>query len=126
MKLDTQRSGMAAIFKDWQVPLVLELLNGKPMISREAWKFLENHDVRATQKKRGTVSQASVINFLNSLVDQALLTFSLETGKGGHRRIYRMVLTREAFAYKVMGAFVEKLREVFPRESRAFLRGPEN
>ena len=126
MKLDTQKNGLSAIFKDWQVPLVLELLNGKPMISREAWKFLENHDVRATQKKRGTVSQASVINFLNSLVDHGLLDYTLETGKGGHRRIYRMVLTREAFAYKIMSAFVEKLREAFPTESRAYLRGPEN
>lgn len=126
MQLRTDKSGLMAVFKAWQVPLIEQLLEGQPMNSREAWQFLEENDVKTGKKEYGTVSRASVINFLNDLVDQALLTFSLETGKGGHRRIYRMVLTREAFAYTIMGAFVEKLREVFPRESRAFLRGPEN
>ena len=125
MKLDTQKNGLSAMFKDWQVPLVLELLNGKPMISREAWKFLEEHDVKAKQKGRGTVSRASVINFLNSLVDNDLLDFTLETGKGGHRMIYRMYLTREQFAHAIMSRFVNKLREAFPNESRTFVWGPD-
>jgi len=125
MKLDTSKPGLTAIFKTWQVPLVEKLLEGQPMISLEAYKFLEEHDIMADQKGRGTVSRASVINFLNSLVDQRLLDYDLETGKGGHRRVYRVILTREAFAHKIMGAFVEKLREAFPGESRTFTWRPE-
>jgi len=121
MQLSTDRPGLVAVFKEWQVPLVLELFDGKPMSSREAWKFLGDNDVRAGQKGQGPrpVSRASVINFMNSLVDQGLLDYSLVTGKGGHRRIYRMILTREVFAHKITGQFVNKLLEAFP-ESKNF------
>lgn len=126
MQLRTDKSGLMAVFKAWQVPLIEQLLEGQPMNSREAWQFLEENDVKTGKKEYGTVSRASVINFLNDLVDQGLLDYTVESGRGGFHRIYEMILTREAFAYKVMGAFVEKLREVFPTESRAYLRGPEN
>lgn len=35
-----------------------------------------------------SISRASIINFLNSMVDEGLLDYTEITGKGGHRRIY--------------------------------------
>ena len=37
---------------------------------------------------RGTISRASIINFLNDMVDREYLDFEEVTGKGGHRRLY--------------------------------------
>ena len=121
MQLETDKKGMAAVFKEWQVPLVEELLSGKPMKSKEATDFLKEHDIRTEQKGRGTVSRASVINFLNYMVDQRLLDYSEKTAKGGHHRIYKMILTREEFAHKITDRFVNKLLEAFPQESLTFM-----
>lgn len=120
MQLDTDKNGLAAIFKDWQVPLVEELLRGWPtnsMTSREAYNFLAERDVRAGNRGRGPVSRASVINFLNGLVDQGFVSYTEKTAKGGHYRIYKVAMTREEFAHEIMRRFVDKLKEAFPRES---------
>jgi len=120
MQLDTSGKGLAAFFKSWQAPLVDELFE-RPLKSGEAHKFLEDNDIRTGEKARGPVSRASAIFFLNDLVDIDLLDYSEGTGKGGHHRIYKMVLTREEFAHKITGLFVSKLLEVFPKESLTFL-----
>ncbi len=121
MQLDTNKKGLAAIFKPWQVPLVDELFE-RPLKSGEAHKFLVKKDIRASSKGgHGPVSRASAIFFLNDMVDLGLLEYSEATGKGGHHRIYEMTLTREEFAHKITGLFVSKLLEVFPKESLTFL-----
>jgi len=45
--------------------------------------------VQVTQELGGrTISRASVINFLDSMVDDGILAYTETTGKGGYRRIY--------------------------------------
>jgi len=120
MQLDTDKNGLVVFFKPWQVPLVDELFE-RTLTSGQAQKFLEDHDIRTTQRGRGPVSRASAIFFMNEMVDWGLLDYSEETGRGGYHRIYKMVLTREEFAHKITGLFVSKLLEVFPTESLTFL-----
>lgn len=120
MKLDTDKNGLEALFRSWQVPLVEELFK-RTLTSREAYDVLEDLGVKAGKKEYGSVSRASVINLLNYLVDAGLLDFDLKTGKGGHHRIYKMTLTRKEFAHKTIDLFVDKLIEVFPKESKTFL-----
>lgn len=120
MQLDTDKNGLEAIFRSWQVPLVEELFNRK-VKSGEAHEFLKERDVRTGGKGSYTsVSRASVINFLNKLVDLELLGYTTRSGKGGYHRIYEMTLTREEFAHKIIGLFVNKLRESFPEENKTF------
>lgn len=119
MQLDTDQKGLTAIFKDWQVPLVEELFRRK-LTSKEATDFLEERDIRTSQKGRGPVSRASVINFLNDIVDQGLLDYDAESGKGGYHRIYKMTHTRKEFAHKITDKFVNKLLEAFPKENKTF------
>lgn len=120
MQLDTSGKGLAAFFKPWQVPLVEEIFEG-PLTSGKAHKFLKENDIRTRGKGRGPVSRASAIFFMNDMVDWGLLDYSEATGKGGHHRIYKMTLTREEFAHKITGLFVNKLLKVFPKESLTFL-----
>jgi len=120
MQLDTKKKGLEAIFKPWQGPIVMELFE-RELISAEAHKFCVEHNLGATGKgEERPISRASVINFLNSLVDLRILDYYEETAKGGLRRIYKMNLTREEFAHKIIGLFVSTLREAFPEESISF------
>ena len=123
MRINTDKNGLAAIFKEWQVPLVEELFKRRTLSSREAYEFLEELDLRTGRKKfgkaLGSVSRASIINFLNYMVDQNILDFDLKTGKGGHHRIYKMTMTYEEFIHKIMDTFIETL-EALP-ESATYL-----
>lgn len=119
MKLDTDKIGLAAIFKEWQIPVIEELFE-RPLKSVDAWMLLKEKKTRAEKREHGTVSRASAINFLNKLVNLDLLNYNLVPGKGGHHRIYKMVLTREEFAHRIISKFVNKLHESFPEESETF------
>ncbi len=120
MKLDTDKKGLEAIFKEWHVPLIGELFKGESG-SGKLYKFTEEHDIRTGGKgSSSSVSRASIIFFLNDLVDEEILTYEYRTGKGGHHRVYKMLFTREELAHKLIGQFVNKLLEVFPEESKTF------
>lgn len=120
MQLDTEGKGLAAIFKEWHVPLVKELFE-RTLSSGEAHKFIVKHDIRTKKKNRDPVSRASIIFFLNDLVDDGLLSYTEFSGKGGWARRYEMTLTREEFAHKIIGHFVGQLLLTFPKESLTFM-----
>lgn len=120
MKLNTDKKGLGAIFKEWHVPLIDELLKGECGSGR-LHKFTEAHDIRTGGKGSSkSVSRASVIFFLNDLVEENILTYRYRSGKGGHHRVYKMLFNREELAHKLIGHFVNKLLEVFPEESKTF------
>ena len=61
----------------------LDLLwnNDEHLSSREVWD-------QVNQALPGTISRASIINFLNASVENGLLDYKETTGKGGYRRLY--------------------------------------
>jgi len=119
MQLNTEKKGIVAIFKPWQTALIKELFKRK-LTSGAAHKFLEEKDIRATKKGHGTLSRASAIFFMNDMVDLGLLSYTTKTGKGGHHRIYEMVLTKEEFAHKIISLFVNSILKAFPKESPSY------
>lgn len=122
MKLSTDQQGLEAFFEEWQVELIERLQSGIAVTSRIAHEYLKEKNVKTTSSSaRGTVSRASVINFLNKLVDEGFLSYTEGTGKGGYHRIYVMELSKEQFAHRILGLFVGKLIEVFPEESKTFM-----
>jgi len=58
-------------------------LDGGGASSRDVWVQV-NKDLMG----KSTVSRASIINFLNKMVDEGALGYTETAGKGGHRRIY--------------------------------------
>lgn len=119
MRLRTTEKGRAAIFEPWQVPLVDELFN-RPMTSGDLHLFAVKHNIKTHPNMQRPVSRASVIFFLNKLVDDKLLTYTEVTGKGGWYRKYKMTFTREEFALTIIDLFLTKLQEVFPEASTTF------
>ena len=69
-------------FRPYQIA-ALDLLwsSDEHLSSREVWD-------KVNQVLPGTISRASIINFLNDSVENDLLDFKETTGKGGYRRLY--------------------------------------
>ena len=98
-------------FKDYQVLALEALWSRGESNSREVWSYVN-------EKMEGSISRASVINFLNEMVDEGLLNYTTSTGKGGVRRIYSHRFDENAFAQELVTRTLSKLVESFPDETR--------
>jgi len=116
LTLDTGKENLEMLFKDWQVEALRYLWTIQPegANSRAVWENV-NHRIQ------GTISRASVINYLNHMVDEELLTYTEATGKGGHQKIYRIRYTEQEFKQHVAGLVISKLLKEYPQETRKTL-----
>ena len=110
MEFDTEKEGLHTLFKPYQA-LLLEWiwgLNEEEKVgvnSNQAHKHLGN----SPEKK----SRASVIFFLNDMVDEEILTYEEKSGKGGYHRVYYPAMNRKEFEAHVKETIKAKLEEVF-------------
>ncbi|MBA7493933.1 hypothetical protein ES702_04499 [subsurface metagenome] len=95
------------LLKKYQCYLLLHIWGNvtfdDPIGSGKAWEFMQTTD----DKK----SRASVIFFLNDMIDEGVLGWHDRTGKGGHHRLYYPLMTEKQFwehvARKVYAKIVE-------------------
>jgi predicted transcriptional regulator len=109
MKFDTRQEGLRTLFKPYQALLMEHLwdLNGKTRVglkSGQAWKYLQDKP----EKK----SRASVIIFLNEMVDEGILDYEERTGKGGYHRVYYPKMNRKELGEHVSNLINEKLKTI--------------
>jgi len=88
LNLDLSETGLGMFFKPYQI-ISLDILwkSEETLSSRQVWE-------EANNQLPGTISRASIINFLNASVNNGLLDFVETTGKGGHRRLYSSKLSK--------------------------------
>jgi len=101
LNVDLSETGLAMFFKPYQI-ISLDLLwnTEETLSSRQVWE-------QANVQLPGTISRASIINFLNASVENGLLDYVEITGKGGYRRLYSSKLSKpEATTY-----LTEKVKE---------------
>jgi len=123
---DTREDGFRTVVKDYQ-EMALRFVWGsgeRGVSSREAWL-----NVNKELGGSGSISRASIINFLNAMVDEGALRYTEITGKGGHRRIYSPPLDEEGFKRYVTKNVIAKLFETWPDATKEaveeiFERGP--
>ena len=86
--LNLSETGMEMFFKPYQIAS-LELLwnNEDTLSSRQVWE-------QVNEELTGTISRASIINFLNASVENGLLNYTEITGKGGYRRLYSSKMSK--------------------------------
>jgi len=115
MKLDTQKSRILALFKAYQAILLQhlwklneEVMRPVGMTSGEAWVYQNKVMGEAKAKSR-----ASVIFFLNDMVDDTVLRYTEKTGKGGYHRIYFPNMTAAEFEGYIRDLFNDKIDEIF-------------
>jgi predicted transcriptional regulator len=110
MKFDMEQEGLLTLLRPYQAVLMEHIWNLNKnervdIISREAYQFLSGKP----EKK----SRASVINFLNDMVEEGILGYEEKTGKGGYHRIYYPLMDRAGFQKYITEKINSKLEKVF-------------
>lgn len=113
-EFDTSKEGLLTLFKDYQEVALRYIWNlGRGASSRDVWVNV-NKELMGT----GSISRASIINFLNSMVDEGALNYTETTGKGGHRRIYTAKYDETGFKEYIAKKIISKLSEMWPDITR--------
>ena len=117
---DPSKKGLETVMKDYQV-LTMKCLwergeEGTP--SGKAWV-----EVNKTLLEMGTSkSRASIIFFLQDMVDQGILKYWERSGKGGYHRVYTPSYDEAGLKEFIATQLIEKLLEEFPDETKKAIR----
>lgn len=79
---NSEEEGLEKIFKDWEISILNYLWSRK---GKQSSREVHEHVNKVDNIK---VSRASIINFLNQMVDEGFLDSETSTGKGGKRSIF--------------------------------------
>lgn len=95
--LRTARKGSIALLQDYKKVILIKLLDiDEPIGSGKMYHHL-------VEKMKGNhPSRASMIFFLNALVDNKYCKFNDGTGKGGHHKLYYTELSTVQFIEKII------------------------
>jgi hypothetical protein len=117
-KFDPSESGLRKTLKEYQ-----------ELALRFVWEVGEeaagSGDVwRAVNERLGegrSISRASVIFFLNDMVDDGVLGFRSRTGKGGRHRVYFPAMDEAGYCRYLLRTVIESMMRDFPEETREVL-----
>ena len=81
LSIDTGKTDLEMVFKPYQVEAlhVLQNQGTEGANSRIVWNTIN-------ETLPSPISRASIINSLNMMVDEEVLSFTERTGKGGHQQ----------------------------------------
>lgn len=104
LNLNLSETGLDMFFKSYQIASLELLWNNKDtMTSRQVWE-------QVNEIIPGTISRASIINFLNASVENDLLNYTEITGKGGYRRLYSSKMSKPETSVFLSEAVRERLQ----------------
>ena len=115
LSMDLSASGYEMFFKPWQVVALKYLISIRP-------KGANSREVYVHVSSKTEISRASIINFLNALVDDSVLDYTETTGKGGHHRIYSIPYDESGFKQFHAEQFLNKLRKEYRDETNKALK----
>ena len=113
-----QNTGLAKVFREYQEKSLLYLWErgDEGTISKQVW-------IRVNEKlEDSTISRASIINFLNAMVDEGVLDYHEETGKGGYHRVYKPKLDESSFKRYLAQVMISSLMKDYPEETKAAIK----
>ena len=113
---DTSKQGLETVMRDYNV-MVMRFLwerGEEGAISREAWL----HANKLLMEKGKSISRASIINFMNDMVDAGIFKYTEKSGKGGYHRVYTPAFDEEGFKRHVAKTVISKLSDTWPDATR--------
>jgi len=117
-KFDPSQSGLRKILREWE-ELALRYVWS---VGEEGATSLPIYENVNEQLGAGeSISRASVISFMNRLVDQGVLGYREGTGKGGVHKIYYPLMDEEGYKKYLIKTMVESLMRDFPEETKEVL-----
>ena len=69
-----------------------------------------------------SISRASIINYLNRMVDEGVLGFRDATGKGGHHRIYITKLDESGYKEYIVKTLLDSVAKDYPTETKEIIK----
>ena len=98
--MDLSQKGLLMFFKEYQLDMLKTL-----------WKSTEGLNSRQVWEAVGgdKISRASVINSLDAMVENGLLSKTSRTGKGGHRGIFSPKFDEAGTKQYLVKVFKERL-----------------
>ena len=117
-KFDPSQSGLRKILREWE-ELALRYVWS---VGEEGATSLPIYDNVNEQLGAGeSISRASVIVFMNRLVDQGVLSYREGTGRGGVHKFYYPLMDDERYVKYIIKTMVESLMRDFPEETQEVL-----
>ncbi len=116
--LDPKGSGLSKVLREYQREALRFIWNseGKGLTSR-----MVHSQVNERLDGGKSISRASIINFLNDMVDEGVLDYVEESGKGGYHRVYSAKLDEVGFKRSLAESFVSSLMKDFPEETKTVI-----
>ena len=116
LKFDPEQNGLSKILRDYQIEALKSIWkNGeKGQTSRQTYEYVNG-------RIDGSISRASIINFLKVMADEGILDYEEHLGRGGMHRVYTPRLNESEFKIHVAQTVIASLVKDFPEETRTAL-----
>ena len=69
-----------------------------------------------------SISRASIIGYLNRMVDEGVLGYRDATGKGGHHRIYITKLDESGYKKYIVKTLLDSVAKDYPKETEEVIK----
>ena len=111
---DTSKDGLMTVMRDYQeICLRLVWERGEEGVtSGTAWVYVN----KVLGKEERSISRASIINFLNDMVEKGVLTYREKSGKGGYHRVYFPAFDEGGLRRHLAETVISKLLSMWPEE----------
>ena len=108
-----EKNGLTKVLRNYQLEALKSVWENseKGLTSREVYDYVNG-------KIGGSISRASIINFLKAMADEGVLNFTERTGKGGYHRVYTQRLNESEFKTYVAQTMIASLLKDFPEEAK--------
>ena len=116
--IDPNKSGYEKVLRGYQIEALKMVWNNAETGATSREVYLHTNDVLGTK----SISRASIINFLNAMCDEGILTYEEETCKGGMRRKYFPGMDEEGFKKYIAQSVFESLMKDFPEQTISALK----
>ena len=117
LTFDPKAEGLSKVLRDYQEEALRFVWRSEQGVnSRLVW--LQVNEAFGDEK---TISRASIINFLNGMVDEGVLDYEEKSGKGGYHRVYLPKLDEGGFKKAMAKSVISSLMRDFPEETNEVL-----
>jgi hypothetical protein len=117
IEFDMSRTGLGTVFKRWQEESLRAIWSCPGSLgSRAVWKDVNK------KLGEGSISRASIINFLEWMKSLGVLMAVEVIGRGGNRWIYSANMDESGFKCFLVRTLIDSLLEKFPNETRETLK----
>jgi len=114
LEIDTSQQGLRMVLKEYEEETLKVFWDDpqKEYTSRLVWDSVNQ------RLGLGNISRASIINFLEDMVEMGALKKRETTGKGGYRGIYSSKIGESGFKRFIAETALEALMRNFPEETK--------